>query len=1008
MADPYSQVATTRPSGPVEAFQSVPVVPRAAPGRATAEGLETLGRGGVRAAEVFDQIAAEDLSNQYQDFATKLLYGDPNKQTVGADGKAIPDLGYFGKKGRAALDDRPNVERQLEEKQRELGGGKSGAGRREFNKFADSYRLAARGRISNYADAQTNAYGIEVNNATAKTVLSTVGINPTDGDTVEHAREDLKSAYVKNAELKGGGPELINEAIRQADADILKAQVQSIATTNPMAALALLERKKKDAGILYPALYASLKPEANSAEADAVVAGYVTPTAIPDAVKTYDPLIQKAAADVGISPALGYGLIAQESGGNPHAVSSAGATGLTQLMAGTAKDLGVTDRRVPEQAVPAGFKYLKQQIDKYGSERAGLMAYNWGPGNYESWVKAGADPEKVPFETRDFVRKVQGYAASFGNRMDVKAAQLDIMNRPDLSVAVKTSAITKLEKQSSAVEAIRTAQVKTLNDTLEATTQAMILAPTLYKKGTLAQIAAGYEAAGDQSAAVNTRVLANAEDLLLTFTTSSENAQKRILEGLLPGKAKALASGILAADKEAQGEALKTAHAEFNAIKEAVEKSRIPIGSMTKKIGDAIEMAVKSRDPLLPRQIYEYAESRAKAESVGQATPTQQERAIADLREKVEKGAQTNSEIAQLDFAEQIAARQKEAFAKDAFAAGTQTYAEVGRPGTINWGDPPEKLAESFARRVEQATRIGELRDGIKVLPFSQPEITQLRNYLAGGGVDKSVSLLRMLSTLPPQAIEGVGAALAGKDGAGDHVSRSFAAAMGLYSEKDPKSAPVADKIVRGVSIIKNLGDSGKKAPVLDDAWQTTLQDTIKNTFFGMFDAVPAMVSDAIAAVYTYNMHQAGRQGEKAADTTMLRTAITDVLGTPLRKNGQSFLPPERGMDDYGFDKALRTLRDSDLPQGMKTLEGDPVTAQNIIDFGIFRNVRDSTYQVLIEDPRRNGAPSPMIDPSTGKSFILDMRPYITRSREDAKRNLENTNRPDYVVPPTPLGGRRP
>lgn len=52
-----------------------------------------------------------------------------------------------------------------------------------------------------------------------------------------------------------------------------------------------------------------------------------------------------------------------ESAGDPNAVSPAGAVGLLQLMPGTAREVGVTDRRDPQQSLSGGVRYLKKQYE---------------------------------------------------------------------------------------------------------------------------------------------------------------------------------------------------------------------------------------------------------------------------------------------------------------------------------------------------------------------------------------------------------------------------------------------------------------------------------------------------------------------------------------------------------------------------------------------------------------------------------------------------------------------
>jgi soluble lytic murein transglycosylase-like protein len=119
--------------------------------------------------------------------------------------------------------------------------------------------------------------------------------------------------------------------------------------------------------------------------------------------------ITAAAKQHGVDPALLAGLVEQESGFNPNAVSPAGARGLTQLMPGTAAGLGVSDPLDPAQALDGGAKYLRQQLDAFGGDIArALAAYNAGPGAVQRF--GGVPPYA---ETQDYVRKVQANAADY-------------------------------------------------------------------------------------------------------------------------------------------------------------------------------------------------------------------------------------------------------------------------------------------------------------------------------------------------------------------------------------------------------------------------------------------------------------------------------------------------------------------------------------------------------------------------------------------------------------------
>lgn len=111
--------------------------------------------------------------------------------------------------------------------------------------------------------------------------------------------------------------------------------------------------------------------------------------------------IKQAAMKAGVDPELFDALVQAESGYNTMARSSAGALGLTQLMPGTARGLGVNPLN-PDENLAGGAKYLGQMISRFGDARTALAAYNAGPGAVDR--AGGTIPPYA--ETRAYVDRV--------------------------------------------------------------------------------------------------------------------------------------------------------------------------------------------------------------------------------------------------------------------------------------------------------------------------------------------------------------------------------------------------------------------------------------------------------------------------------------------------------------------------------------------------------------------------------------------------------------------------
>jgi len=123
----------------------------------------------------------------------------------------------------------------------------------------------------------------------------------------------------------------------------------------------------------------------------------------------YGSIIDAAATQYGINPAVLTGLIHQESDFDPNAVSSAGAEGLTQVMPENFAADGITNPFDPTQSIFGGAKQLSEDLSEFGGNVSdALAAYNAGSAAVQEY---GGIPPYA--QTENYVASVLSYAQQY-------------------------------------------------------------------------------------------------------------------------------------------------------------------------------------------------------------------------------------------------------------------------------------------------------------------------------------------------------------------------------------------------------------------------------------------------------------------------------------------------------------------------------------------------------------------------------------------------------------------
>ena len=130
----------------------------------------------------------------------------------------------------------------------------------------------------------------------------------------------------------------------------------------------------------------------------------------------------------------------QESQFDRAARSPVGASGLMQLMPGTAREqagkLGLPydpARLVNDTGynIQLGSSYFQRIFNLYGSYPLAIAAYNAGPGNVNKWLRANGDPRTGGVDAVDWVEAIPfGETRNYVQRVLENAVVYDLMNPP--------------------------------------------------------------------------------------------------------------------------------------------------------------------------------------------------------------------------------------------------------------------------------------------------------------------------------------------------------------------------------------------------------------------------------------------------------------------------------------------------------------------------------------------------------------------------------------------------
>lgn len=241
---PYSEGATdVAPRTDVpDDFQHIQTSP-AMFGGLIAQGEEKAAASLNKVGTFYNQVAADDSTNQYMQGVKEILTGTGKPDPVTGQ----IDTGYYGMKGKDALTARPAVEAKLQDLVKSTRGNLlSPEQQLHFDENTRRFQSLTMMDMGRFADQQSTTYGIDTNNAGYANAISYAALHPEDDVSAQYATHQALTYATRRAQISGeaDSPEKLQQIRVKTAQDITEARVKALLPTNAPRAMALLDANR--------------------------------------------------------------------------------------------------------------------------------------------------------------------------------------------------------------------------------------------------------------------------------------------------------------------------------------------------------------------------------------------------------------------------------------------------------------------------------------------------------------------------------------------------------------------------------------------------------------------------------------------------------------------------------------------------------------------------------------------------------------------------------------------
>ena len=293
-------------------------------------------------------------------------------------------------------------------------------------------------------------------------------------------------------------------------------------------------------------------------------------------------------------------------------------------------------------------------------------------------------------------------------------------------------------------------------------------------------------------------------------------------------------------------------------------------------------------------------------------------------------------------------------------------------PGAVNFDKPEDAMAVIRQRQANLSTLAQKVPTSQAV--FRPVELDEFQNRLAGAGAKDRAGMLGQLAvTLGPTSA-------AYRDTMQQLAPKSPVTAFA--GEMMPKKPQVAELMLRGEDILKQLKEAGKGGQVKigkEQDFNAAFNASTGKLFGAGDEQVRETYYQATKAVYAALSQQAYDYNEQV-DGGRVKKAFNMVAGDTVRWNGVNVLPPI-GMQAGQFRTAIEAQFNAARAAGRVDVPASYVYDSNLV------KLKGSRYAL------QNGS-SVLPDAKTGRPFVLDLDaplpPVVTEPKYRSPRTSED------------------